>query len=676
MNFKDLLLKLLKTDSRILDSEGELMGNKIQDLADKTDEKLIEILLDNPETRAKFFLQIKDAFVFKTADFKFYIDENKIDNSYTQYENRIGLTSKGKFLKDSNDVVLDFPYKDCILEGGQSTEEGTDTYFEWDDKDQHYTEKQAKRKEIFFNSVLAKDEIDRLLEPKAFTNAKKYTIAGAQNLEQFERDDKGTIKDNLIIKGNNLLALHTLKKEFAGKVKLIYIDPPFNTGNDSFAYNDSFNHSTWLAFMRNRLINSRELLKNNGIIFINIDAIEEAYLKVLCDEIYGRENFINVITVKSSTPSGTKTAHKDKTIIKQKDLILVYKRGGDLTLKPQYTRRENWDTHYSLVLEKDKNENHILRKLVDLLKEKSILLPNQKLENLSLENKEFKEFYLKNSKKICRLQSHKNKQAEKVSRSKKDQVYEHFESNISKGLYYNGQVITPLSQGIKKVYSNQKFVNDLGILLCDFWSDIDFQNTQNEGGVSFPTAKKPETLLSRIIELSTDKGDIVLDYHLGSGTTCAVAHKMNRQYIGIEQLDYGKNDSTKRLENVINGDQSGVSKAYKWQGGGSFVYLELAKNNQNAIDQIQNCKSYDELILFFNEMCEKYFLHYNLKVKQFKEEVCKEENFKKLSLHKQKEMFIKMLDLNQLYVNLSDMEDKKYNLSAEDIAVTKGFYQI
>ena len=130
MNFKDLLLQLLKTDSRLLDSESELMGNKIQDFADKTDEKLIELLLDNPETRAKFFLKIKDVYVFKTSDFKFYLNENKIDNSYTQYENRIGLTSKGKFLKDSNDVVLDFPYKDCVLEGGQSTEEGTDTYLE------------------------------------------------------------------------------------------------------------------------------------------------------------------------------------------------------------------------------------------------------------------------------------------------------------------------------------------------------------------------------------------------------------------------------------------------------------------------------------------------------------------------------------------------------------------
>ena len=678
MNFKDLLLQLLKADSRLLDSEGELMGNKIQDFADKTDEKLIELLLDHPETRAKFFLKIKDVYVFKTSDFKFYLDENKIDNSYTQYENRIGLTSKGKFLKDSNDVVLDFPYKDCILEGGQSTEEGIDTYFEWDEKDQHYTEKQAKRKEIFFNNVLAKDEIDRLLEPKAFTNAKKFSplTPEGRTINGFERNENGIIKDNLIIKGNNLLALHTLKKEFAGKVKLIYIDPPFNTGNDSFAYNDSFNHSTWLTFMRNRLIISKDLLKSDGILFINIDAIEEAYLKIICDEIYGRENFINVITVKSSTPSGTKTAHKDKTIIKQKDLILVYKKGGSITLNPQYSKRENWDTHYSLILQKDKNENYSLSKLVDVLKEKNILFPSQKLEDVSLDNNDFKEFYLKNSDIICRLQSHKNKEAEKLSRAKKDKVYEHFQSKTSKGLYYNGQVITPLSQGIKKVYSNQKFVNDLGILLCDFWSDIDFQNTQNEGGVSFPTAKKPETLLSRIIELSTCEGDIVLDYHLGSGTTSAVSHKMNRQYIGIEQMNYGKNDSFQRLKNVINGEQSGVSKAYNWQGGGSFVYLELAKNNQNAVEQIQNSESYEELIIFFDEMCEKYFLHYNVKVKQFREEISKEENFKKLALDHQKELFIKMLDLNQLYVNVSDMEDQKYNLSAADIAVTKDFYQL
>lgn len=184
---------------------------------------------------------------------------------------------------------------------------------------------------------------------------------------------------------------------------------------------------------------------------------------------------------------------------------------------------------------------------------------------------------------------------------------------------------------------------------------------------------KPVSLLKYLINMVCfeDKNAIVLDYHCGSGTT---GHSLlelnkidegNRRFIMIEQMNYAETITAKRISKVIENNKAG-----------SFVYLELAKNNQNAIDQIQNCKSYDELIVFFDKMCEKYFLHYNLKVKQFKEEVSKEENFKKLSLNKQKDLFIKMLDLNQLYVNLSDMEDKKYNLSKEDIAITKDFYQI
>ncbi len=176
--------------------------------------------------------------------------------------------------------------------------------------------------------------------------------------------------------------------------------------------------------------------------------------------------------------------------------------------------------------------------------------------------------------------------------------------------------------------------------------------------------------------MTTSENDIVLDYHLGSGTTAVVAHKMKRQYLGIEQLDYGKNDSVVRLQNVINNDQSGISKSVNWKGGGLFVYLELAKNNQNAIEYIQSCESYHDLVDYFDEMCNKYFLHYNVKVKEFREVICKEENFEKLTLDQQKIMFVKMLDLNQLYVNVSDMEDSRYALSATDIAVTKDFYQL
>lgn len=217
-------------------------------------------------------------------------------------------------LTDTNDVVLDFPYKDCVLEGGQSTEEGTDTYFEYDEKvtkaqekqglkAESYNKKTAKRKEIFFNSVLAHDEIDRLFDAKALTNWKRFTQQGVSPPCDIKRDEDGNIKENLIIKGNNLLALHSLKKQFAGKVKLIYIDPPYNTGNDGFKYNDNFNHSTWLTFMKNRLEVARELLMDDGGIFVSCDDNEQAYLKVLMDDVFGKDAFFgNLFWISTTQP--------------------------------------------------------------------------------------------------------------------------------------------------------------------------------------------------------------------------------------------------------------------------------------------------------------------------------------------------------------------------------------
>ena len=284
-NFKTHIITLLLKDDRLKDEQGELKGNLVKEFANTLDENLITTLLEDEKTRAQFFLKIKEVYVFKTNKFKFFLDENSIDNSYTQYSNQIGLSAGGKFLKDNTDVVLNFPFKDCVLEGGQSTEDGLDTYFEYDDTQEDYIEKQSKRKEIFFNEVLAKDEIDRLLEPKAFTNITKYDSKGESKPTQFNRNAKGTITDNLIIKGNNLLALYSLKQEFKGKVKLIYIDPPYNTGNDSFAYNDNFNHSTWLTFMRNRLMVAKDLLREDGVIFISCDDNEMSHLRILMDEI-------------------------------------------------------------------------------------------------------------------------------------------------------------------------------------------------------------------------------------------------------------------------------------------------------------------------------------------------------------------------------------------------------
>ena len=283
------------------------MLNKAQNF----DAKLIELLLDNKDLKESFFIEVKGVLVFKQNLFlRFLEQKNYLNDSYTQYKNKVGLTIDGKYLKQRNEVALVWPFKDCILEGGQSREED-------------------KRDEIFFNEILAQDEITQLLDPKVLTAVKVYNKEGEQDFKKFNRDaeinkkrglPENTITDNLIIKGNNLLALHSLKKEFAGKIKLIYIDPPYNTGNDGFKYNDNFNHSTWLTFMKNRLTVARELLKDDGSIWISIDTSEQAYLKILCDSIFGRKNLVGQISV----AKGTTTGQDAKMLGSSIDYLMTY----------------------------------------------------------------------------------------------------------------------------------------------------------------------------------------------------------------------------------------------------------------------------------------------------------------------------------------------------------------
>ena len=644
-----VLENVLRMEEQFCTADDQLIKNSIVEAALSLQPKLIKLLLDNEELSANFFSDVEGVKVFDKVKFqRFVMNKSFLADSYTAYKNKIGLTDEeGRFLSESHEVVLSWPYKDCILEGGQTKED-------------------AKRDEIFWSETLAPDEINRLTEPKAFTGFKRYDKDG-------EHEVKNLLPtDNLIIKGNNLLALYSLRKKYAGRVKLIYIDPPFNTGNDSFKYNDQFNHSTWMVFMRNRLMLAKELLANDGLIFIHIDDIEDAYLKVLADEIFERRNFVNVIAIRSSTPSGTKTAHKDKTIIKQKDLILVYKGEDNIVLKPQYTKRKKWDSHYCLILDHNDDGSYSFRKLVDELHKMNILTESQRLEEVDIDNANFKHFYLTHANDICRLQSHKNKEAEKKSRALPNQVYEDIVDGEVVGLYYNGQVITPLAQGIKRVYCDQKFVDDLGMLLCDFWDDIDFQNTQNEGGISFPTAKKPEMLLYRIIDMCTKPGEIVMDFFLGSGTTAAVAHKMNRQYIGVEQLNYGENDCLVRLMNVINGEQSGASKGIGWQGGGSFVYCELAKANGEFVEKIQAATTTEALKSIWSKMKETGYLNYKIDIATIDANAT---DFETLSLDNQKRFLVECLDKNLLYIPFSDIDSEEYAISDEDKRLTREFYK-
>ena len=275
-NLMNDLNKLFQKDDRIF-ADGKLLKNKLTELALKLDQPLIELLLSDKRAKENFFIEQpvkKDkVLVFDKDKFISFVNNKEfLPDSFTSFKNKIGLMSNGDYLKEKSDVVLAWAYKDCVLEGGQNKED-------------------QKRDEIFYNETLAPDAIDRLFEPKALTNFKKYDVKGEYKITEFKADD------NLIIKGNNLVALHCLKRKYRGKIKLIYIDPPYNTGNDSFNCNDRFNHSSWLSFVRNRLEIAKELLSAQGVICVHSDNNEQDYLKVLMDEIFGRDCFVETITV-------------------------------------------------------------------------------------------------------------------------------------------------------------------------------------------------------------------------------------------------------------------------------------------------------------------------------------------------------------------------------------------
>ena len=279
---------------------GSLNKNKLSELARKYDAKLLNLLMKEESVKNHFFTTLEDeVLVFKKDVFLQFLNNKEfLPDSYTAYKTKIGLgTDNGDYISENNDVVLNFPYKDCILEGGQTKED-------------------AKRQEVFFNKTLAPNEINRLLDNKVLTNFKRFDKDGEHEVESIEDTD------NLIIKGNNLIALHSLKTRFAGKVKLIYIDPPYNTGSDGFNYNDRFNHSTWLLFMKNRFVIARELLKNDGVIFVQCDDNEHAYLKVLMDEIFGRDSFVSTIHCQMSTTQGMKVkAAQSGNIVKMLNIF-------------------------------------------------------------------------------------------------------------------------------------------------------------------------------------------------------------------------------------------------------------------------------------------------------------------------------------------------------------------
>jgi adenine-specific DNA-methyltransferase len=635
----DELQSLLSKDNRFV-SDGNLLKNKITEYALKLDDTLITLLLKNNKLKETFFKQINTGIIiFNTHKFNQFVNnKNFLQNSYTTFLNEIRLGVNKDYLAKSGEVVLLWPYKDCILEGDQEKESD-------------------KRNEVFHNEILAPDEIDRLLQPKVMTSFIKRESDGEKKISEIKTTD------NLIIKGNNLLVLHSLKRKYRNKVKLIYIDPPYNTGNDEFNYNDDYTHSTWLTFMKNRLEIAKELLKNDGMIFIQINDIEQAYLKVLCDEIFGKDHFQTTICIKMSHKSGVKMSHKEVKLPKIKEYILFYSKSKEIKLNPQYipvSWEDSLDRYTSFIKkngfpdeECEKWERITLKEAInefgiDYNNKKAVL--NFKLENADL---------------IFRTARNRGMDYSSYPKAEFSRIVK---SDDSYYFIYNHEDVIFADNKVREINGCLTPVEIVG----DIWTDIGINNLSKEGGVDLRYGKKPEKLIERILLLCTQEGDLVMDFFAGSGTTSATAHKMRRQYIVVEQLQEHIDLLRLRMINVINGEKSGISRNVDWKGGGDFVYFELKEFNENFITKIKNATEPNQIIDIWAEMKKHAFLNYLVDVELLDQQI---QEFKKLTLDEQKKVLMKCLDLNNLYVNYSEIEDAMYEITDGDKELNKLFYE-
>lgn len=607
-NFYERVLEVLKTDKRFTATDGTFLRNAVYEAAMQLDEKLLRLLLAHPDVFGRFFREVDGVKVFDKVGFAWVINNRQfLPDSYTRFKNKIGLANeRGEYISQTGNVELVFPYKDCVLEGGQTKED-------------------QRRQEIFYNETLAPDEVDRLLYPKVFTNARRVHGGGTdENITKF------TEEDNLVIKGNNLLALASLLKRYEGQVKCIYIDPPYNTGSDSFKYNDSFNHSSWLVFLKNRLELARRLLKNDGSIFVQCDDFEDSYLKVLMDEIFGRENYRNKITWKRRGGS----ANPKNRLNNVTDYILWYSKSDAMDYTQVFTLDDEKTQQY--IQERFTNVDDDGRRFM-----KSPLQSPNPRPNLMYEYKGYKV------------------PAKGWSISK--ELMEQWDAE--------GRLCFPRdkSQNInRKIYLDEY----QGQPVSSLWTDVFVINPMSREAIDF-TGQKPEALIKRIFEMVTHQGDLVLDFFMGTGTTAVTALKMQRRFIGIEQLNYIENITLNRLKSVMEGDSSGISKSVNWQGGGSFVYCELAKLNQNFVEEINAAKSVKTLAAIYTRMVKNGFISCKVNPKTIDEAA---EEWASLSLADKKRFLLEILDKNLLYVNYCDIDDEEFAISDTDKAFTRSFY--
>lgn len=635
LNLYHELEKLLRMNSRYCMDDGTLLKNQIVEDALGVHPLLMKELLGNEKMRKVFFQDVEGVLVFDKVKFQHFVSDTQfLGGSYTMYKNKIGLTDgNGRFISESREVVLAWPYKDCILEGGQTKEE-------------------AKRNEIFWNETLAPDEVNRLTEPKVFSGFKRYDKDGEHEVEHLSE------ADNFIIKGNNLLALHSLKKKYAGKVKLIYIDPPYFFSkakpSDTFCYNSNFRLSTWLTFMKDRLKVARELLANDGVILCHISEEGFHWLKVLMEEIFKTENFVETFVWKN-TDNPDALSKKSRASI---EYVICFEKIKDSSRSYKGKETENGDAPLL-------NTGNSVHELVFPIGTIRFNIPDGtypkgKPDRVELLN----DVIVKNG--INANEVHLNGEfkwgASMLEDEIKKDTYFLVKSNKFSIRFQRKEGTTMAPE---KFIENQYLSKAIGV-----GTNEDASAHLKKLGIKF-TNPKPESIVAFFLRAMTNESDLVLDFFLGSGTTCAVAQKMNRKYIGIDQMDYIEHQTLKRLQKVLEGEQGGISKSVGWQGGGSFVYCELAKANAKFADEIEAAATTPQLQEIWNRMKATDYLNYQVSIKEVDANAA---DFESLTLEDQKRFLIECLDKNLLYVPLSDIDSDEYGVTVEDKRLTSEFY--
>ncbi len=564
---------------------------------------------------------------------------------YTKYSNRIGLysNSKGSFVRNDTSVVLNFPFKDAVLEAGMSKED-------------------VGRDERFLHIELDSKDIDTLEEPKVLTSFSyvdkdgETQLTADSDIEFF--DDEGNLRQNLLIKGNNLLALYTLRQRLAGQVKLIYIDPPYNTKGDanSFAYNNTFNHSSWLAFMKNRLEVAKELLKEEGFIAITIDHTELLYLGVLADEVFGKENRVGIVTIVHK-PEGR---NQEKFFGTSNEFMLVYAKNKEIAnfnnvvLDPELAKK------YDL---SDDVGNYRLQNF--------IRLTDGQLALRNVRPKFWYPIYVNpETLEVSAYQVDGYEEVYPITTAGVEMSWKALPDTLDKGISDGNIIAERGSNG--KITVLEKIRE--GQVIKTHWVRKEYNAIQygtkvlndifdGEKVFGFP---KSIYAVEDVLKLMTSGQDIVLDFFSGSGTTGHATLMLNakdggnRKFILVEQMDYIENVTKERLLRVIKSDYT----------NDSFVYLALKKYNQEYIDLITKANSLSELENIYVDMRNNAFLKFWFDRKEFE----KDENFRNLDIGKRKQKLTQVLDENQLYLNYADMGDTRHKVTTDEKILTDKFY--